>query len=214
MKNRFAGILLVTARLSRKGQHMRYKWTMLLVVAMLISAVLPAPTAAEAQLDSVLGVSWGATGEQVRQIMAKNNFAFSKEATDPVTGSLVRSFKGGLYAGYPAYIYVYSMDDQMCELHATLWADDIGDRLNFVFDDLNNLLTQKYGPKSRDESFHNGKVPVTVYVWSLDGNAKAIELSKIETFYAGKDKMLGNVSVTYKNVELRNALRNKSRQNI
>lgn len=202
---------------------MRNKCAMLLVVAMLLFALQPIVVAAEAQLDSVLGVPWGSSFEQVRQIITKSNFSYSKEYIDPVTGSLVRAFKGGMYAGYPAYIHVNFMDDQMWELDVTLWEDDLGGRLNYAFDDLNNLLTQKYGSKARDESYNmpvtsppkpTFHVPITRYVWSINGDAKKITLGKRMTFTAGQEKILGNVSVTYANIELYDALRNKSRQNI
>ncbi|MCX7781298.1 MAG: hypothetical protein N2491_10415 [Negativicutes bacterium] len=196
---------------------MRCRFAMLLAMVFLIGALLPTQ-AATAQLDSVLGVSWGASTEQVRQIMAKNNFSFYKETTDVVSGTPILSFKG-MYAGYPAYIYVHFIDGQMWQLVASLWEDDIGG-LNYPFDDLSKLLSGKYGQSYRNDSYnlpvHSPKqlVPITKYIWSIGGEAKTITLSKRPTFTAGQDKMLGSVSVTYANVELYNALKNKSRQNI
>jgi len=176
-----------------------------------------AAAGAEAKLDSVLGVPWGSSFEQARQIIAGSSFSFSKEYTD--MGSLVRSFKGGTYAGYTAYIHMYFIDDQMYQLNVTLWEDDIGYLLQDTFADLDKLLTQKYGPKSSDISAYGEQPLWTGSIWSLDGNAKKITLQMTTTRYfngenGSKVKWDGKVVVSYENLGLRNALKSKSRQNI
>ena len=190
----------------------------LLIAVGLLAALAPAPAAAEGPLDSVLGMPWGSSAEQSRQIMARNNFAFFKEAADPETGTPIISFKG-IYAGYRAYVYLSFMYDQLWRVDVSLWEDDIGG-LDYPFNDLNGLLTGKYGPVSRNDSYNMPAqglpkpVPITRYVWIINGDAKKITLNKRPTFQSGKDKLLGAVSVFYENWELYNALRNKSRQNI
>lgn len=197
---------------------MRLRLLALLVAVVLLGALSPAPAGAEPQLDSVLGVPWGSSPDQARQMMVKNKFVFYKESTDPVKGTPILSFKG-IYAGYTAYFYLHFMEDQMWALCASLWEDDIGG-LDYPFEDLNKLLIGKYGPLFRNESYnmpvHSPKqlVPIAKHVWSINGNAKTITLSKRPTFYVGKEKMLGSVSVWYENMELVNVLKNKSRQNI
>jgi hypothetical protein len=179
---------------------------------MLLCGVSPATAGTEATLDSVLGVPWGSSFEQARHIVAKNNFSFSKEYTD--MGALVRSFKGGTYAGYTAYIHMYFIDDQMYELNVTLWEDDIGYMLHDTFADLNKLLTQKYGPKSSDIPAYEEQPLWTGHIWSLDGNTKKISLKMSTPRNFKTFKWAGRVYVSYENLGLRNALKSKSRQNI
>jgi len=179
---------------------------------MLVSVMLSAMAVAEGKLDSVLGVPWGCSFEQARRIMAENNFSFSKEYIDPSSSSQVKSFKGGMYAGYPAYMHAYFIDDQMWQLSVTLWEDDIGLELDQVFSNLNKSLMEKYGPKSGDLPTYEKKPLWTGYIWRLHGNTKTIDLCMTRTNY--ENKWQGKIIVDYKNVELFNALKSKSRQNI
>lgn len=193
--------------------------TLLLVIAMLWCTHSPALAGTEVTLDGVLGVPWGSSFDQARQIMARSNFSFSEEYTD--MGSLVRSFKGGTYAGYTAYIHMYFIEDQMYQLGVTLWEDDIGYLVHDTFNDLSKLLTQKYGPKASEfGTASSGEKPLwTGYIWSMDGNTKKITLQMTTTRYFNGDngkkvKWDGKVYVSYENLGLRNALKSKSRQNI
>ena len=128
----------------------------------------PTTVRAEAQLDRVLGVPWGASPAQARQIMEQNGFSYARETKDPQLiratggrdGTYIISFTGGVYAGYQVdEVYVYIMNNQMIELKVHLWAENVGGEsmLNNVFADLKKLLTEKYGAPSGDGSF---KMPV------------------------------------------------------
>lgn len=188
---------------------MRYTGAVLLVVAVLLGAVLPSMVAAGQQLDSVLGVQWGASPEQARQVMIANGYTFDGESTE--FGSQLVWFKGP-YAALPAHIKLYFMNRQMWQISAGIYEEEVG--LEWAIDNLNKLLTEKYGPKSRDDSHdgwrsYNGEnVPVTIYRWSLDGNSKEIKLWMYPTFYdSSKSKMGGKAEVVYMNIKLYDALK-------
>ena len=184
---------------------MRYICAVFLVVAMLIGVSLQAAAGSQAQLDSVLGVPWGASPEQARQIMAKDVYSFVWEGTDASTGSQVLEFKGS-YAGMPAYISIYFMHRQMWQLSARI--SDKEYNMDYAFETLYKLLTEKYGPVSISRSYNIYKnIPTTRHEWNLDGNAKQILLIKFATFYIDKTKMDGGARVTYINIQLYETLK-------
>lgn len=183
---------------------MRYTWMVLLIVAVLWGAIPPSMVAAGQQLDSVLGVPWGASPEQARKHLTANGYSFVWEGTDAATGSQVLELKGS-YAALPANISVYFMNLQMWRLDSRISDEEIG--IDYSFDTLNKLLTEKYGQRSRDETSHNSYVPVTKYIWNKDGNSITITLSKMATFYANKYKASGGASVSYENIRLYDVLK-------
>ncbi|MDD2335994.1 MAG: hypothetical protein PHD01_05395 [Geobacteraceae bacterium] len=186
------------------------------VIAIIVFGImLSATVGADSQLDGVLGIPWGSSTEQARQIMGANGNTFANKFTHPESGTPILLFKGS-YAGYPAEFRLHFMSGQMWKVETSVWESDIPGRLNHAFVDINKLLTEKYGPLSRDES-HNSPdrslakpVMITQYEWSLGGNAKKIELSKAETYYIKGYKMEGNVSVSYENIQLYEILKKKN----
>jgi len=185
---------------------MIYKYVRMSAMILLFSVMPLAAAGAETQLDSVLGLPWGVSPEQAREIMASNGYSFAWKGTDAGTGSQVLTFKGP-YAALPAYISLYFMNSRMWQLKARVSDEEYN--MDYAFDTLNKLLTDKYGPKSANH-FYNfyRNIPITVYTWTLDGNTKKIKLSKLATLYIDKTKMDGGASVTYENIQLFEALKN------
>ena len=100
------------------------------------------------------------------------------------------------------------MNGQMWHLEAGILSKD-DSQLDYVFNNLNKLLIQKYGPITRDESKQN----TTKYIWMLNGDTKIITLAKMGTFFFGEEKFSGTVYVTYKNIQLYEALKKRTSDN-
>lgn len=187
---------------------MRHKISVLLLAAMLIGAILPVSAAPETQLNSIMGISWGASPEHGRKLMAESGYSFVWEGTDAGTGSQILEFKGS-YASLPAYVQLFFMNQQMWLLQARISDEEYG--MDYAFDKINKLLQEKYGQIS-DSQIYNiyRNIPLTRYTWKLDGNTKTIKLSKSKTFYVDKTKMNGGASVTYENIQLYETLKKKN----
>lgn len=185
----------------------------LIAMIILVGIMQPVPAAAEVRLDSVLGIPWGVSPEEARKIMTGNGYSFVWEGNDAATGSKVLEFKGP-YAALPAYHSLYFMNSQLWQLHVRISDEEIG--LDYAFDSLNKLLIEKYGPKSRDESYNMPvsslpkPVLVTKYIWNLDGDSKRINLIKLRTFHVDKIKMDGGAIVKYENIQLFETLKKKN----
>ncbi|MHC1759036.1 MAG: hypothetical protein AB9917_05945 [Negativicutes bacterium] len=187
---------------------MRRKLSVLLLAAMLIGAILPASAGPETQLDSVMGIPWGASPEQGRKLMAVNGYSFVWDGTDAGTGSQVLEFKGA-YASLPAYVQLFFMNHQMWQLQVRISDEEYG--MDYAFDTINKLLQEKYGQISDSQNYNVYRnIPLTRYTWKLDGNTKTIKLSKFKTFYVDKTKMNGGASVTYENIHLYEMLKEKN----
>jgi len=187
---------------------MRRILSVILLAAMLSGAILPVSAAPETQLNSIMGIPWGASPEQGRRLMAKNGFSFLWEGTDAGTGSQILEFKGP-YASLPAYVQLFFMNRQMWQLQVRISDEEYG--MDNAFDIINKLLQEKYGQIS-DSQIYNiyRNIPLTRYTWKLDGNTKTIKLSKFKTFYVDKTKMNGGASVTYENSHLYETLKKKN----
>lgn len=193
-----------------------------LISRMMLLVVLLLPAGAAANEDgSVLGIPWGASPVQVRQIMAEKQFAFKNELIHPEDGHFRQIYEGS-YASYPATFSVRFLEGRMYALSPVVWYDD-ANRQSAVFNDLAQLLAAKYGPRAADESrvlpVHCPprpafSVPITVHLWKVSGDTQRIRLTKQPAFRCGNQKMDGNVSVEYLNVQLLESLKSKSRQNI
>lgn len=204
---------------------------LLLLTGLFIIGLSATASAAEStqnpgQLDSVLGVSWGASPAQVRQIMEQNGFSSGREIKDPqalmaagaMDGTYIMEFTHGVYAGYPVEdVYVELMKNQMVRLRVYLWAENIGSEylLNTAFDDIKNLLAEKYGvPRDDSRNITVGNKPhLTVYYWNADGD-KSITLTKNPSYIVGTMKFSARIDVEYFNKGLYETVKNSSRQQI
>ena len=62
---------------------------LVLLVALFIVSSLPLTADAAPQLDSVLGIPWGASPDQARKNMTDNGYLFVWEGADAGTGSRI-----------------------------------------------------------------------------------------------------------------------------
>ena len=173
---------------------------LVLLVALFIVSSLPLTAAAAPQLDSVLGIPWGASPDQARKNMTDNGYLFVWEGADAGTGSRILEFKGS-YAAFPAYFQLFFMNRQLWQLSVRISDEEYN--MNYAFSTVNKLLGEKYGPMEASKTYNYYRnIPITIHTWKLDGNTKVINLRKIATFYIDKTKMNGGVFVYYENVQL------------
>ena len=200
------------------NKMIRLSLGVIILVLSLVSTV-----GAEAQLDSVLGVPWGASPAQIRQIMEQNGFSYQREIKEPeglnainaMPSTYIIEFNRGVYAGYQVdNVYVEVMNNQMIKMRVYLWAENVGGEymLNNVSDDLKKLLTEKYGVPSMIDRSH-AYVPYTEFCWKLGGD-KSITLNNRPAFAKPQWKQSGLIVVAYLNNGIYEALKNSSRQNI
>ena len=173
-------------------------------------------TGEAAALDGVLGVTWGASPQDVKQVMDKTGFTLWREDTDPQVGYFA-TYADGLYAGYSVTGLTFSFLSNQAYAAKVSISDKRAD-IQAAYADLKKLLTQKYGLPKPEVVLH---IPVNMpgvrttvmdtYVteWSLDNGSElpfTIALNKNPTW--------GTVEVYYANKALREKLKTQSRQDI
>ena len=173
-------------------------------------------TGEAAALDGVLGVTWGASPQDVKQVMDKTGFTLWKEDTDPQVGYYA-TYADGLYAGYSVTGLTFSFLSNQAYAAKVSISDKRAD-IQAAYADLKKLLTQKYGLPKPEVVLH---IPVNMpgvrttvmdtYVteWTLDNGSElpfTIALNKNPTW--------GTVEVYYANNALREKLKAQSRKDI
>ena len=173
-------------------------------------------TGEAAALDGVLGVTWGASPQDVKQVMDKTGFTLWREDTDPQVGYFA-IYADGLYAGYSVTGLTFSFLSNQAYAAKVSISDKRAD-IQAAYADLKKLLTQKYGLPKPEVVLH---IPVNMpgvrttvmdtYVteWTLDNGSElpfTIALNKNPTW--------GTVEVYYANKALREKLKTQSRQDI
>ena len=173
-------------------------------------------TGEAAALDGVLGVTWGASPQDVKQVMDKTGFTLWREDTDPQVGYFA-TYADGLYAGYSVTGLTFSFLSNQAYAAKVSISDKRAD-IQAAYADLKKLLTQKYGLPKPEVVLH---IPVNMpgvrttvmdtYVteWSLD-NGSALPF----TIALNKNLTWGTVEVYYANKALREKLKTQSRQDI
>ena len=187
-----------------------------LIVVFILLLVNVSATGTAAAPEGILGVTWGASPQDVKQVMDKTGFTLWKEDTDPQVGYYA-TYADGLYAGYSVTGLTFSFLSNQAYAAKVSISDKRAD-IQAVYADLKKLLTQKYGLPKPEVVLH---IPVNMpgvrttvmdtYVteWSLDNGSElpfTIALNKNPTW--------GTVEVYYANKALREKLKTQSRQDI
>lgn len=168
--------------------------------------------------DGVLGIPWGASPTQARQLMEQNNYTFLTEAVQPGSGLPIFQYKG-MYATYTARVYLKFMLKQMVELDVALFESENNMGVSYIFKDIDRLLTEKYGPWTRDTSrilsVEKLKVPYTTHQWDdVGGAGLEISLTLDPGWSVPGTTWEARVRVAYNNNGLYEKLKAQSRQNI
>ena len=187
-----------------------------LVVVFILLLINVSATGTAAAPEGILGVTWGASPQDVKQVMDKSGFTLWKEDTDPQVGYYA-TYADGLYAGYSVTGLTFSFLSNQAYAAKVSISDKRAD-IQAAYADLKKLLTQKYGLPKPEVVLH---IPVNMpgvrttvmdtYVteWSLDNGSElpfTIALNKNPTW--------GTVEVYYANKALREKLKTQSRQDI
>lgn len=187
-----------------------------LVVVFILLLINVSATGTAAAPEGILGVTWGASPQDVKQVMDKTGFTLWKEDTDPQSGYYA-TYADGLYAGYSVTGLTFSFLSNQAYAAKVSISDKRAD-IQAAYADLKKLLTQKYGLPKPEVVLH---IPVNMpgvrttvmdtYVteWSLDNGSElpfTIALNKNPTW--------GTVEVYYANKALREKLKTQSRQDI
>ncbi|MDR3566073.1 MAG: hypothetical protein P4N59_32185 [Negativicutes bacterium] len=189
-----------------------------LIVLMSIVALFFAPGTTQAAdlTDGALGIPWGASPAQARQLMEQNNYAFVEQMVYPKGVPLPMFVYRGLYASYPATVRIEFINNQMVVVAVILWEG----KLTETFRDLNGLLTEKYGLLTSNFSVYYEPKPCRggLRKESYWKNVGAAGLNITLIYYPGLKCPDGDipesVSVEYKNDGLVEKLKDQSRQNI
>ena len=187
-----------------------------LIVVFILLLINVSATGTAAAPEGILGVTWGAAPQDVKQVMDKTGFTLWKEDTDPQVGYYA-TYADGLYAGYSVTGLTFSFLSNQAYAAKVSISDKRAD-IQAAYADLKKLLTQKYGLPKPEVVLH---IPVNMpgvrttvmdtYVteWSLDNGSElpfTIALNKNPTW--------GTVEVYYANKALREKLKTQSRQDI
>ena len=187
-----------------------------LVVVFILLLINVSATGEAAAPEGILGVTWGASPQDVKQVMDKTGFTLWREDTDPQVGYFA-TYADGLYAGYSVTGLTFSFLSNQAYAAKVSISDKRAD-IQAAYADLKKLLTQKYGLPKPEVVLH---IPVNMpgvrttvmdtYVteWSLDNGSElpfTIALNKNPTW--------GTVEVYYANKALREKLKTQSRQDI
>ena len=70
------------------------KYVRVIAIIILVGVILSSGVAAGEELNSVLGIPWGASPEQARQIMIANGYSFLRENPDRESSTPTLVFKG------------------------------------------------------------------------------------------------------------------------
>ena len=187
-----------------------------LIVVFILLLVNVSATGTAAAPEGILGVTWGASPQDVKQVMDKTGFTLWKEDTDPQVGYYA-TYADGLYAGYSVTGLTFSFLSNQAYAAKVSISDKRAD-IQAAYADLKKLLTQKYGLPKPEVVLH---IPVNMpgvrttvmdtYVteWSLD-NGSALPF----TIALNKNLTWGTVEVYYANKALREKLKTQSRQDI
>jgi len=177
----------------------------------------PGTTQAADLSDGALGVPWGASPAQARQIMEQNGFTFSNQIVS-YTGASGTGFtyKDGFYASYSSTVDIYFINNQMWTVTVKLF----GGKKTEIFRDLNRLLTEKYGPLTSTVSGAAGDGKAgsgygTRYDWKdVVAAGLNIDLVYISERQTSSSYIPDSVTVDYVNQGLYDKLKAQSRQNI
>ena len=187
-----------------------------LIVVFILLLINVSATGTAAAPEGILGVTWGASPQDVKQVMDKTGFTLWKEDNDPQFGYYA-TYADGLYAGYSVTGLTFSFLSNQAYAAKVSISDKRAD-IQAAYADLKKLLTQKYGLPKPEVVLH---IPVNMpgvrttvmdtYVteWSLDNGSElpfTIALNKNPTW--------GTVEVYYANKALREKLKTQSRQDI
>ena len=187
-----------------------------LIVVFILLLINVSATGTAAAPEGILGVPWGASPQDVKQVMDKTGFTLWREDTDPQVGYFA-TYADGLYAGYSVTGLTFSFLSNQAYAAKVSISDKRAD-IQAAYADLKKLLTQKYGLPKPEVVLH---IPVNMpgvrttvmdtYVteWSLDNGSElpfTIALNKNPTW--------GTVEVYYANKALREKLKTQSRQDI
>ena len=187
-----------------------------LIVIFILLLINVSATVTAAAPEGILGVTWGASPQDVKQVMDKTGFTLWKEDTDTQVGYYA-TYADGLYAGYSVTGLTFSFLSNQAYAAKVSISDKRAD-IQAAYADLKKLLTQKYGLPKPEVVLH---IPVNMpgvrttvmdtYVteWSLDNGSElpfTIALNKNPTW--------GTVEVYYANKALREKLKTQSRQDI
>ena len=187
-----------------------------LIVIFILLLINVSATVTAAAPEGILGVTWGASPQDVKQVMDKTGFTLWKEDTDPQVGYYA-TYADGLYAGYSVTGLTFSFLSNQAYAAKVSISDKRAD-IQAAYADLKKLLTQKYGLPKPEVVLH---IPVNMpgvrttvmdtYVteWSLD-NGSALPF----TIALNKNLTWGTVEVYYANKALREKLKTQSRQDI
>ena len=187
-----------------------------LIVIFILLLINVSATVTAAAPEGILGVTWGASPQDVKQVMDKTGFTLWKEDTDPQVGYYA-TYADGLYAGYSVTGLTFSFLSNQAYAAKVSISDKRAD-IQAAYADLKKLLTQKYGLPKPEVVLH---IPVNMpgvrttvmdtYVteWTLDNGSElpfTISLNKNPTW--------GTVEVYYANNALREKLKAQSRKDI
>ena len=187
-----------------------------LIVVFILLLVNVSATGTAAAPEGILGVTWGASPQDVKQVMDKTGFTLWKEDNDPQSGYYA-TYADGLYAGYSVTGLTFSFLSNQAYAAKVSISDKRAD-IQAAYADLKKLLTQKYGLPKPEVVLH---IPVNMpgvrttvmdtYVteWTLDNGSElpfTIALNKNPTW--------GTVEVYYANNALREKLKAQSRKDI
>ena len=187
-----------------------------LIVVFILLLINVSATGTAAAPEGILGVPWGASPQDVKQVMDKTGFTLWREDTDPQVGYFA-TYADGLYAGYSVTGLTFSFLSNQAYAAKVSISDKRAD-IQAAYADLKKLLTQKYGLPKPEVVLH---IPVNMpgvrttvmdtYVteWSLD-NGSALPF----TIALNKNPTWGTVEVYYANKALREKLKTQSRQDI
>lgn len=195
---------------------MKLRWLKRVVLVTFLLLTNIAATSEASGLDGILGIPWGASPSEVKQVMEKTGYTLWREDNDPRIGYLA-TYADGLYAGYSVTGLTFSFLSNQAYSAKVSISDKRAD-INAAYADLKNLLTQKYGAPKPEVVLH---IPVNMpgvrtrvmdtYVteWSLD-NGRELPF----TIALNKNPTWGTVEVYYANNALREKLKGQSRQDI
>ena len=163
-----------------------------LVVVFILLLINVSATGTAAAPEGILGVTWGASPQDVKQVMDKTGFTLWKEDNDPQSGYYA-TYADGLYAGYSVTGLTFSFLSNQAYAAKVSISDKRAD-IQAAYADLKKLLTQKYGLPKPEVVLH---IPVNMpgvrttvmdtYVteWSLDNGSElpfTIALNKNPTW--------------------------------
>ena len=170
-----------------------------LVVVFILLLINVSATGTAAAPEGILGVTWGASPQDVKQVMDKTGFTLWKEDTDPQVGYYA-TYADGLYAGYSVTGLTFSFLSNQAYAAKVSISDKRAD-IQAAYADLKKLLTQKYGLPKPEVVLH---IPV---------NMPGVRTTVMDT-YVTEWSLDNGSELPYANKALREKLKTQSRQDI